>query len=117
MIIFAPFIMKIYQLSPQTEELAVQVIRYHALLAFFLWIPSFTLPNTLRAAGDVVWTMFIAIGSMWIFRIAFAYLFSYTFHWGLLGVWVAMTIDWGFRALTYWIRYRGHKWEHALKKN
>lgn len=87
-----------------------------ALIAVFLWMPSFTLPNTLRAAGDVVWTMVIAILSMWTFRIGFAYLFNYFFHWGLLGVWVAMTIDWGFRSLCYELRYHGHKWERFMKK-
>lgn len=109
--VFAPLVMKIYQLTPQTESLAIEVIRWHAVLAVFLWMPSFTLPNTLRAAGDVVWTMFIAIASMWIFRIAFAYIFSYFFNGGLLGVWIAMTIDWAFRAICYEIRYHGHKWE------
>lgn len=114
LILFAPWIIKIYQLTPQTESLAVQVIRYHALLAIFFWVPSFTLPNTLRAAGDVMRTMLIAILSMWIFRIGFAGLFSKTFGLGLLGVWIAMTIDWAFRGLCYGLRYRGHKWERRL---
>lgn len=114
LILFAPWIIKIYQLTPQTESLAVQVIRYHALLAIFFWVPSFTLPNTLRAAGDVMRTMLIAILSMWVFRIGFAGLFSKTFGLGLLGVWIAMTIDWAFRGLCYGLRYRGHKWERRL---
>lgn len=112
----APWIMKIYQLTEQTEILAVQVIRWHAVLAIFFWMPSFTIPNTLRAAGDVVWTMIIAIGSMWIFRIGFAYLFSSYFHLGLLGVWIAMTIDWAFRAICYGIRYHGNKWENLMHR-
>lgn len=111
MIVGAPFIMEVYHLSVQAKELAVQVIRWHALMAVFLWMPSFTLPNTLRAAGDVVWTMIIAISSMWVFRIGFAYLFSEYTAWGLLGVWIAMTIDWAFRALCYEIRYHGKKWQ------
>lgn len=114
LILFGPWIMKIYQLTPQTESLAVQVIRYHAVLAIFFWMPSFTLPNTLRAAGDVVWTMVIAIFSMWVFRIGFAYLFSKNLGGGLLGVWVAMTIDWAFRGLCYGLRYRSHKWERVM---
>lgn len=109
--VFAPWVMKIYQLTPQTESLAVQVLRWHTVLAVIFWVPSFSLPNTLRAAGDVVWTMFIAIVSMWVFRIGFAYLFSVHFSSGLMGVWVAMIIDWAFRALCYLVRYRGHKWE------
>lgn len=115
-ILFSPQIMKIYQLSFQAEELGVQVIRWHALMAVVFWIPSFTLPNTLRAAGDVVWTMMIAILSMWMFRIGFAYFLHHTFQAGLLGVWIAMTIDWMFRSLCYVLRYRGHKWEHFMKK-
>ncbi len=113
-VIFGPWIMKIYQLTPQTEDLAVQTLRWHAVLAIFFWVPSFTLPNTLRAAGDVIWSMFIAIASMWIFRIGFAYIFSYYFNGGLLGVWIAMTIDWAFRGLCYGIRYHGHKWERLV---
>ncbi len=112
----APWIMRIYHLSPEAEALGVQVVRWHAAMAVLLWMPSFTLPNTLRAAGDVVWTMFVAIGSMWIFRIAAAYIFSHYFHMGLMGVWMAMTIDWAFRALCYGLRYRGHKWEHCMKR-
>ncbi len=112
---FSPWIMKVYHLSPETEQLAIQVIRYHAVLAMLIWIPSFTLPNTLRAAGDVVWTMFIAIGSMWVFRIGASYVFHNNFHMGLLGVWVAMTIDWAFRSICYCLRYRGHKWEKFFR--
>lgn len=112
---FSPWIMKIYHLSAETEQLAIQVIRYHAVLAMLIWVPSFTLPNTLRAAGDVVWTMFIAIGSMWIFRIGASYVFHSRFNMGLLGVWIAMTIDWAFRAGCYGLRYRGHKWEKFFR--
>lgn len=110
-ILFAPFILKIYQLSPETETLATDVIRWHALMAILFWVPSFSLPNTLRAAGDVVRTMVIAIGSMWIFRIGFAYIFSYYTDLGLLGVWIAMTIDWVFRSVCYMLRYKGVKWQ------
>lgn len=112
---FSPWIMKVYHLSPETEQLTIQVIRYHAVLAMLIWVPSFTLPNTLRAAGDVVWTMFIAIGSMWVFRIGASYVFHNNFHMGLLGVWVAMTIDWAFRSICYCLRYRGHKWEKFFR--
>ena len=112
---FSPWIMKVYHLSPETEQLAIQVIRYHAVLAMLIWVPTFTLPKTLRAAGDVVWTMFIAIGSMWVFRIGASYVFHNNFHMGLLGVWVAMTIDWAFRSICYCLRYRGHKWEKFFR--
>ena len=115
--VFAPQLVGIYQASEATTMMAVEVIRWHATLAIFFWIPSFTLPNTLRAAGDVIWTMVIAIVSMWTFRIGTAYIFSYYFDMGLLGVWIAMTIDWIFRASCYVIRYKGIKWERIMAKN
>ncbi|MDE7232483.1 MAG: MATE family efflux transporter, partial [Lachnospiraceae bacterium] len=105
----------LYHLTPETEELAVQVIRYHAFMCMFAWAPSFSLPNTLRAAGDVMWTMLIAIVSMWVFRIGTAYFFSNVFHWGLIGIWIAMTIDWMFRGICYEVRFHSRKWETAMK--
>lgn len=114
-VLFASVIMKMYQLSPETTKLAVSVTRWHAIMAVFLWMPSFMLPNTLRAAGDVVWTMMIAIASMWIFRIGCAYLIARYTNLGLLGVWMAMTVDWLFRAICYEVRYHGHKWEMFKK--
>lgn len=116
MIVSAPLFLKIYHLTPETTALAMQVIRYHAVMCMVAWVPSFTLPNTLRAAGDVMWTMAIAIISMWVFRIGTAYFFSNVFHLGLIGIWIAMTIDWMFRGICYEIRYRGGKWEKAIGK-
>jgi putative MATE family efflux protein len=116
MMVGCPFFLKIYHLTSETEELAIRVIRFHAIMCMISWVPSFSLPNTLRAAGDVVWTMAIAILSMWTFRIITAYVFSYAFHWGLMGIWVAMTIDWTFRGICYTIRYHGHKWETIMQK-
>lgn len=114
MIVGAPLFLKIYHLTPETTTLALQVIRYHAVMCMVAWIPSFTLPNTLRAAGDVMWTMAIAIISMWVFRIGTAYFFSNVFHLGLIGIWIAMTIDWMFRGICYEIRYHGGKWEKVM---
>lgn len=116
MIVGAPLFLKIYHLPPETTTLALQVIRYHAVMCMVAWIPSFTLPNTLRAAGDVMWTMAIAIISMWVFRIGTAYFFSNVFHLGLIGIWIAMTIDWMFRGICYEIRYHGGKWEKVMGK-
>ena len=116
MIVSAPFFLKIYHLTPETTALAMQVIRYHAVMCIAAWVPSFTLPNTLRAAGDVMWTMAIAIISMWVFRIGTAYFFSNVFHLGLIGIWIAMTIDWMFRGICYEIRYRSGKWVRAIEK-
>ena len=109
-------ILLIYHLTPETEELAVQVIRFHAVMCMFAWVPSFSLPNTLRAAGDVIWTMAIAIASMWVFRIGTAYFFSNVFRLGLIGIWIAMTIDWMFRGICYEIIFHRRNWKTPMKK-
>lgn len=106
-----PMILKVYNLSDVTSEMTRQIIIYHDLCAILIWPLSFSIPNTLRAANDVKATMWIAIASMWIFRIAFSYVLGEWLHMGVFGIWVAMTIDWAFRALCYVIRYRRGKWE------
>ena len=111
-----PLLVKLYNLGPEASQMAIGIIRFHNVMAVLFWVPSFTVPNTLRSAGDVIWTMLIAIFSMWVFRIGAAYLFTYQFHFGLIGVWVAMIIDWTFRTICYAIRYKGHKWETALHR-
>ena len=115
MILLCRIMLLLYRLTPETKALAVQVIRFHAFMCMFAWVPSFTLPNTLRAAGDVMWTMGISIVSMWVFRIGTAYFFSNVFQLGLIGIWIAMTIDWMFRGCCYWLRFRSGKWERAMK--
>lgn len=113
--LFAKFILRIYSLSPETINLAAQVVRFHAVMVLVSWVPSFCLPNTFRAAGDAIVPMVIAIISMWVFRIGTAYILSAYFHMGLLGVWIAMTIDWTFRAVCYMIRYQKGSWAKRMK--
>ena len=103
-----------YHLSPEAAELAVRVFCYHGIMAVFFWIPSFSLPNTLRASGDVIWSMAIGIISMWVFRLLFSWILGTRFGLGLMGIWIAMTVDWIFRAICYSIRFHGHKWEKKI---
>lgn len=106
-----PLIIKIYNLSDLTGEITTQIIVYHALCCVTIWPMSFSLPNTLRASNDVRFTMVISIISMWTFRIAFSYLLGQFLGLGVFGVWVAMTIDWLFRAICFTVRYVKGKWK------
>ena len=58
-----PTLVTFYNLGPEAAKMSVDVIRFHTVMSMLIWVPSFTLPNTLRAAGDVVWPMSIAIVS------------------------------------------------------
>lgn len=110
MIAGSKWIVGFYNLSPEASKLAVWVLCYHATMAVFFWIPSFSLPNAFRAAGDVMVPMGIAIFSMWVFRLAMSYLLGTVFKMGLIGIWIAMTVDWIFRAICFVIRFHGSRW-------
>ena len=107
-----PYFIQLYSLSPEAAGYVDDIIFYHAFCVMTIWPLSFTLPNTLRAASDVKYPMLLSIVSMWVFRICFSWLLGVQFGLGVFGIWVAMTIDWLFRAICFTIRYRGHKWEH-----
>lgn len=109
-----PLILKTYRLSAEASEIAKQLIWYHAICTVTIWPSSFSLPNTLRAAADVNYCMWISILSMWIFRIGMSYIIGVRMEMGVLGIWIAMTIDWVVRAILFQIRYRRGKW--ALEK-
>lgn len=105
-----PLILYVYGLSDLASQYARQILIYHSVCAALIWPLSFTLPYTLRASNDVALTMLISIVSMWVFRVAFSYLLGLYLHLGLFGVWIAMTIDWFFRACCFVIRYRSGRW-------
>lgn len=110
------WIVGFYHLSPEASALAVKVFCYHGIMAVFFWIPSFSLPCTLRAAGDVFWTMAIGIGSMWVWRLLCSWILGTYLGMELMGIWIAMTIDWIFRSVCYAVRFHGHKWEGMMRK-
>jgi putative MATE family efflux protein len=107
-----PTILKVYHLSDLTAQTTEQILLFHAVAVVTIWPLSFSLPCTLRAAGDVQYTMYMSIFSMWIFRIAFSYVLGKYMGLGVFGIWVAMVIDWVFRAICFVIRYLGGKWKH-----
>ena len=106
-----PLILKAYHLSDVTAEATRQIIYFHGISAVLIWPLSFTLPSTFRASGDAKACMIISMASMWLFRIIFSYVLGEYFGMGVFGVWVAMVIDWVFRALCFVIRYYRGGWK------
>lgn len=100
-----------FDLSPAAAKMAAEVLQVCAVFSLVVWPLAFTLPNALRAAGDAKFTMVVSLLSMWIFRIGFSYLLAYVLNMQLLGVWVAMFIDWTVRALVFLIRFWRGRWK------
>lgn len=106
-----PLILRAYGLTDQTAETARMILVFHSVCAVIIWPISFSLPCTLRAAGDAKIPMYISIASMWIFRIVFSYVLGKYMGMGVFGVWVAMIIDWCVRSILMMIRYEKGGWK------
>lgn len=106
-----PFIMDVYNLSPETAKVAEEIMIFHSVSCVLIWTPAFTLPSILRATGDAKTCMLISIPCMWIFRIGFSYILGKYFGMGVFGVWVAMVIDWVVRVIFFVLRYCRGKWK------
>ncbi len=106
-----PLIMRVYDVSPEGERLAVIVALIHGVASIFLWIPSFSIPTFLRAAGDARFTMLASMLTMWLCRVVFAYVFGKYMGFGVVGVWTAHSIlDWIVRSTVFLLRYRSDRW-------
>lgn len=105
-------ILRLYDLSSETAEIAREIIIFHAFISTAFWAPAFTLPNGLRAANDVRFTMVTSTVTMWTLRVAGGYIISVWCGLGVLGVWVSMGLDWVFRMLLFVWRYKSNKWQN-----
>lgn len=106
-----PAILSIYTMSEETHRLCLILIVMHNLMATFLHPTSFNLSNSLRAAGDVKYTMYVGIGSMLVFRLGSAMIFGVWLNMGVVGVWIAMGMDWLARSIAFLVRFRSGKWK------
>ena len=111
MIFVGPLIGLYKSLSPETVALARILVLTHQGFAVLLWPASFVLPNALRAANDVRFTMVVSIASMAILRVGASWLLCVHFGMGAVGVWIAMVLDWICRTAFFVGRMIGGKWK------
>ena len=104
------FVISLFNLSPEAQTMALQVMVWFNFVSLFFWPSSFTLPNILRAAGDARFTMAVSILSMWVFRVGFCYVMVLGFHGRLLSIWMGMFLDWVFRSLCFFVRFARGRW-------
>lgn len=105
-----PLILNIYSLSPEARRCAFILVWIHDGCAILLWPTSFTMPNALRASGDVKFTMIVSVASMFVFRIGFSVILGINLGLGAIGVWIAMVFDWICRVSFYIWRFLSRKW-------
>lgn len=110
-----PLLLGLYNISAETHQLAWLLVLIHCACGIVLWPVSFVLPNALRAANDVRFTMMVSIASMMIWRLGFSYVLGIGFGMGAVGVWIAMVIDWVCRSLFFAGRFVSGKWKTKYK--
>ncbi len=111
MMLLSSHLVRLFNVPPETAQIARQIFLIHSSMGILFWPASFTLPNALRAAGDAKYTMTVSMLSMWLCRLGLSYLLGSFFHWGVQGVWIAMTIDWVFRSIFFIVRFVRGKWQ------
>ena len=113
-LLLLPQLLGMYTLSADTWQLARLLVLIHAGSGIVLWPASFMLPNALRAASDVRFTMLVSIFSMVAWRLGFSYILCVQMGMGAVGVWIAMVVDWVFRVLCFVLRFVTGAWKkHA----
>lgn len=97
-------------MSEESTTLCMQMILAITIVKPLLWVPSFTPPNGLRAAGDVRFSMITATLTMWLCRVALSIFLMRVVKTGPIGVWYGMFADWGVRGVIFTIRFVRGKW-------
>lgn len=76
---------------------------------------NLVLVNSLRAAGDVRFPLYIGLISMWLFSVGFSWLLGIQMGWGLHGIWIALGLDECCRAIVMQIRWKTGIWMNKMK--
>lgn len=67
--------------------------------------------NSLHAAGDIKFPMFMGIIFIFIVAVPFSYIFGIKLGWGLVGIWIANAADEWCRGIAMLLRWKGKKWK------
>lgn len=116
LLVAAPWILDLYQVSEETYRLAYIINVMHGVMCIFFWSASFTLPQALRACGDTRFVMIVSVASMWTFRLFLGTFLATKGGYGVVGIWMAMFVDWFCRIACFLLRWRSGKWEKMTVK-
>lgn len=90
------------------------------LCSYIMWIEialelgraiNITLVRALQTSGDVIFPTILAIIFCWVVAVVFSYIFGITFKLGIIGVWIAMSIDEIVRGIIFIIRLKQGNWK------
>jgi len=95
------------------HDLAVTFIRVHATS-----IPAiglfFTLSGSLRGAGDTKWPLYASLAGTYGLRLPLSALLGYALNLGVLGVWIALPVEYYLRSVIIVRRFNGGAWKATV---
>ena len=110
-LVVSPLVLKGYALSAEAASLVVILILIHNVFNAVFYPLSGALSNGLRAAGDVKFTMYISLLSTVAGRVVCSVILAVWMNMGVIGIALAMCLDWGIRALIFWVRFVRGRWK------
>ena len=111
LLLMVPLVLRMYDLNSETKNLIILLVAIHNVFNAAVFSLSSPFANGLRAAGDVRYTVMVAVLSTVICRVALSIIFGIWMNLGVIGIAMAMVCDWMIRAFFYMLRYRGESWK------
>ena len=108
--ILTPLLLPLYDLTPETKRLILIIVAIHNLFSALVQPFSGPLSSGLRAAGDVKFTMWASIFSTVVCRTLLSFLLAKWMGLGVIGIALAMVLDWCIKAVLDIVRFRSGKW-------
>lgn len=107
---FLRIILKLYQAPENTLGQIYMLLAIAFVPMALLWSTSNVLPNVLRAAGDVNFTSYVSLITMWLIRVGCSYAVSMKLGFGIEGVWICMGVEWLIRSVIFIMRFHSDRW-------
>jgi len=110
--LLTPVLLPLYDLGTETKRLILIIVAIHNLFSATVQPFSGPLSSGLRAAGDVKFTMWASLFATVVCRTLLSYILALWLGMGVIGIALAMVLDWCIKAaLDIW-RFRSGKWKN-----
>ena len=107
-----PLLLPLYDLTDETKHLILIIVAIHNFFSATVQPFAMPLSSGLRAAGDVKFTMWASIFCTVLCRTLLSFLLAKWLGMGVIGIALAMALDWCIKAaLDIW-RFRSGKWKN-----
>ena len=110
-LLITPLFLRVYALEAETKQLVFRLVLIHNAFNAAAFPFSGALSAGLRAAGDVRYTMAVSLASTIAGRLLLSWVLGVALGMGVIGIALAMVIDWSTRAVLFILRARSGKWK------